>query len=66
MTISRLSCPKISAPSAVSAVNMLPQLRPKVLADVGSHRPDHVRVLEVRHPVQGGSLQQRLLPQSRP
>ena len=31
MTISRLSCPTASAPSAVSAVNTSPQLRPRVL-----------------------------------
>jgi len=31
MTISRLSCPKTSAPSTASAVNMLRKLRPRVL-----------------------------------
>ena len=31
MTISRLSCPKTSAPSGVSAVNTSPQFRPGVL-----------------------------------
>ena len=44
MIISRLSGPRTSAVSAVSAVNMLPQLRPRVLVARGDLRETAKRV----------------------